>query len=406
MPLLNNVVNFHFPPTPKLFVHRCGRAARQGRIGFAFSLVDPEELAYSMDVHLFLDKKMSNPATFSPETDPQDIPEGAIEPYTLSSMNPQMVHFGLLPQDPLDQESEFVKREINEDSYFYNAWRVCENAMKQFRRTRNEATRGGVKMARDIAKKNGIARIHPLIMGCDPKNCSSAVIDKANFVKHLQTFRPSQTVFETGIGFGTGSQAAKNVGKKGTKEMHGVEVMKALRREVYSSLDRNKSKVAAAMAAAADHLNASNGVASNEIKDGHADDDSHSANHEDDEDLFPETDEFDLEVSDNEEGGEEEGQAKDNTVRVSRAARKKMKKHGVLPTPSAAAASSGDSGLEVEGSGHVDGAGDKFRDSKFYMSYGTENVQSSYVEAALQPQSALRSTESMSTYRLYHIKWR
>ena len=35
VPLLNNVVNFHFPQAPKLFVHRCGRAARQVHISMA-----------------------------------------------------------------------------------------------------------------------------------------------------------------------------------------------------------------------------------------------------------------------------------------------------------------------------------------------------------------------------------
>ena len=33
VPLLNNVINYAFPPAPKLFVHRVGRAARQGRTG-------------------------------------------------------------------------------------------------------------------------------------------------------------------------------------------------------------------------------------------------------------------------------------------------------------------------------------------------------------------------------------
>jgi len=54
IPLLDNVINYHFPAKSKLFVHRVGRVARAGRQGTAFSLVAPDETAYYVDLQLFL----------------------------------------------------------------------------------------------------------------------------------------------------------------------------------------------------------------------------------------------------------------------------------------------------------------------------------------------------------------
>ena len=42
IPLLDNVINYDFPPRPKLFVHRVGRVARAGRTGVAHSLLVKE----------------------------------------------------------------------------------------------------------------------------------------------------------------------------------------------------------------------------------------------------------------------------------------------------------------------------------------------------------------------------
>lgn len=258
VPLLNNVINFHFPTTPKLFVHRCGRAARQGRTGFALSLVEPEEMAYMADVHIFLGRPVTNQYIPSREGVEYNVAGpsfggrssawagGADEPteeagaYNLQTMSPKLVHTGMLPQDVLDEENEFFKRVLADDDGCAGMWVVCENGMKQFRRTRSEASKDGVKAAKKLIKGQSIKHIHPLVQGCDPARCSQAVVEKANFIRMLQTFRPAQTVFETGIGTGTQSNVAKSIGKAAGKETSGVLMMKALRLATAGGLERNK----------------------------------------------------------------------------------------------------------------------------------------------------------------------
>ena len=58
IPLLDNVINYNFPSTPKLFVHRVGRVARAGRSGTAYSFVSPDEIAYMIDLQLFLGRSL------------------------------------------------------------------------------------------------------------------------------------------------------------------------------------------------------------------------------------------------------------------------------------------------------------------------------------------------------------
>merc|ERR1711959_139672 len=58
IPMLDHVLNFDFPPSAKLFVHRSGRTARAGRSGLSVSLVTLEDLPYTVELMLFLGCKL------------------------------------------------------------------------------------------------------------------------------------------------------------------------------------------------------------------------------------------------------------------------------------------------------------------------------------------------------------
>jgi len=58
IPLLNHVINFDYPENSKIFLHRVGRAARAGRSGNAYSLVNVDEVGYVLDLALFLGRKI------------------------------------------------------------------------------------------------------------------------------------------------------------------------------------------------------------------------------------------------------------------------------------------------------------------------------------------------------------
>ena len=433
VPLLNNVINLHFPPTPKLFVHRCGRAARQGRIGFALSLVEPEEMSFLADVHTFLDKKI----TTANSLEENGLP---IRPYTLETMQPQFVHTGMLPQDVLDEENDFLKRMLADDDNLQTLVKISDNGMKQYRRTRSEASREGVQIAKKIAKENTVRAIHPLIAGCDPQRCCQQVVEKANFVRMLQTFRPAQTVFESGIGLGTGSQIIKGKRKKGSAEAHGVEVMRQLRRVAAPALERNKSKPIAVdlpTASSSSSLHAGDGAASefSTSWDSLADEDG---------DHGGPSDEYAFNEAGDDAGGptvgggkvrkrkssavsvaaeweeergggeEEEVLAVEDKPRLSIAEKKRLKKQGITnaemsDTAARRAATNKliessttkrPAALSLSSSVSAGASMGGFKDSKFYMAYGTEDEAKNFSESSMQPMSGLRTQEAQSAMML------
>ena len=126
IPLIDHVIHYAFPPSAKLFIHRSGRAARAGRIGYCWGIVDPEELPYMIDLHLFLGRKMSTGQLEKSEADvdhsedqEKDLNDGKDDHgarvneevvYTLDEMTPEMVHYGSVPESVLVEEVENVRR--------------------------------------------------------------------------------------------------------------------------------------------------------------------------------------------------------------------------------------------------------------------------------------------------------
>jgi ATP-dependent RNA helicase DDX54/DBP10 len=375
VPLLNNVINYHFPPSPKLFVHRCGRAARQGRIGFAFSLVDPEEMAFMMDVQNFLSHGVDS--GYGKSDDDHST-------YTLDEMTPKMIHTGLLPQDAIDEENDFVKRSLQEDDMLATMYRISENGLKQYKRTRSEATRDGVKAAKKTIKSEEIKTIHPLIAGCDVRRCGTDVVAKADFIRKLQTFRPAQTVFETGIGTGCAAYFATVANAGGldvskTKHKKASEVMKALREVTASALERNKVKLHSVI----------------DTNKTHTDDEKSGDDEEDGDDGESESDdndEFDEEDSENDvrvQALDDSSLVSFNPVqakkRVSVAQRKRLRKYG---------SSEPSTSKNVDDEEQTETKANNFQDQKFYMSYGTEDTHETFAEESMQPLSNLRSSET------------
>eukprot|EP00300_Choanocystis_sp_HF-7_P006956 c15003_g1_i2.p1 GENE.c15003_g1_i2~~c15003_g1_i2.p1 ORF type:complete len:778 (+),score=190.70 c15003_g1_i2:50-2335(+) len=174
IPLLDYVINYDFPPKPKLFVHRVGRAARAGRKGFAFSLVSPDELPYMIDLHLFLGGDLN-------------CGKGDSTPF-----DPARSYYGAIPADLLSMEVEGTKTIIAETVELQYLTRTVNNAYKQYYRTRSASNPESVRRAKEL----DLTAIHPMMMASVPET----EVQKMDFIQTLRTFRPSsKSVLTTGF---------------------------------------------------------------------------------------------------------------------------------------------------------------------------------------------------------------
>ncbi|XVF37061.1 hypothetical protein REPUB_Repub19eG0113300 [Reevesia pubescens] len=210
IPLLDNVINWDFPPKPKIFVHRVGRAARAGRTGTAFSFMTSEDMPYLLDLHLFL----SRPIRAAPTEEEvlQDM-DGVMNKIDQAIANAETV-YGRFPQNIIDLVSDRVREMIDSSAELNNLQKTCTNAFRLYSKTKPLPARESIKRAKDLPREG----LHPIFKYV----LEGGELVALAFSECLKAFRPKQTILEAE------GEAAKSKHSQGSSSQW-VDVMKKKR---------------------------------------------------------------------------------------------------------------------------------------------------------------------------------
>ncbi|VAI25030.1 unnamed protein product [Triticum turgidum subsp. durum] len=215
IPLLDNVVNWDFPAKPKLFIHRVGRVARQGRTGTAFTFVTSEDMPFLLDLHLFLSKPL-RPAPTEEEL-LKDM-DGMNLKINQSLADGETI-YGRFPQTILDLCSDGVKEVISGCTDLIALEKPCANAFRLYLKTRAMPSKESVRRAKDLPREG----LHPIFRDVLRPDEISAIA----FSERLKSFRPKQTILEAE------GEAARSRSSKGSNQW--LDVMKK-KREVHEGI--------------------------------------------------------------------------------------------------------------------------------------------------------------------------
>jgi ATP-dependent RNA helicase DDX54/DBP10 len=214
IPVLANVINYDFPPQPKIFVHRVGRTARAGQRGWSYSLVRDTDAPYLLDLQLFLGKRL----LLGRES-------GETPNYS------EDVIVGALLRDKLESTTEWIQKLLSDDDDLSALRTVAGKGEKLYIKTRNSASSESAKRAKEVVASKGWMQLHSLF-NSETNNAEQARID---MLARISGFRPQETVFE----IGTRGKAAHS---------EAAEVMRARRHKIIPRRQKEEDEKAAAEA--------------------------------------------------------------------------------------------------------------------------------------------------------------
>ncbi|KAG6820733.1 hypothetical protein H0H93_012379 [Arthromyces matolae] len=188
IPVLENVINYEFPHSARVFIHRVGRTARAGRQGWAWSFVTNMELPYLLDLQLFLGRPLRN-----------DVKEEGDGPYTDSLV------LGTFERSKIDEDIEYI-RSLEATHHSLPTLRdVMKRGHSLYERSKGKASPPSYKRSKEMMKDpqwllaGSDSGIHPVLLR-DEKVQKRKVEEEAKKVllRAVNSFKPSETVFEIG----------------------------------------------------------------------------------------------------------------------------------------------------------------------------------------------------------------
>ncbi|TXT13460.1 hypothetical protein VHUM_00827 [Vanrija humicola] len=173
IPSMGHVVNFDFPSSPRIFVHRVGRTARAGQEGSAWTIVTKEDLPFLLDLEVFLDR----PITANTEV------------------------FGAVPRESLETAMEYIQNGLEEaEPQLPSLREVMKRGQSMFERSRSKASREAYQKAKTVMStlSHGPMAVLPVLQsntGDEPTE-SSQLRDR--LLESVQDYQPPETIFEIG----------------------------------------------------------------------------------------------------------------------------------------------------------------------------------------------------------------
>ncbi|KAK2744830.1 ATP-dependent RNA helicase dbp10 [Myotisia sp. PD_48] len=209
IPVLANVINYDFPPQPKIYIHRVGRTARAGQKGWSYSLIRESDVPYLIDLQLFLGRELKVGRHSAEQVDYADD-----------------IVVGRMPSNLLEGHCEWVDKLLNEDIDIQLQRSVSLKGEKLYMRTRNSASVESAKRAKELTSTDAWTTMHPLFND----ESSQLEAERERMLARVGGYKPLETVFEI-TGKRNGKKADNDEAREVMRKIRSTLETKRLRKQ-------------------------------------------------------------------------------------------------------------------------------------------------------------------------------